>query len=64
MTEEKVGKGMKVLVACEECQKCPYGEFTSICDITGKPCEDTVMCNLETVYIEEEKDNENDGGEL
>lgn len=32
-------------------KKCPYGE-------------DTVMCNLETVYIEEEKDNELDGGEL
>lgn len=45
-------------------KKCPYGEFTGICDITGKPCEDTVMCNLETVYVAEEKDNENDGGEL
>ena len=34
--------------------KCPYGEFTGICDITGKSCEDTFMCNLETVWVEED----------
>lgn len=39
-------------------KKCPYGEFTGICDITGKPCEDTVMCNLETVYVESDNTKE------
>lgn len=36
--------------------KCIY-DNNGICDITERPCKDTVICTPETIYLEKESEN-------